>query len=156
VIGSSAQGGSAERYRSVVIAMAIMRVMQPSVHEIIDVITMRHLFVSAARTMRMRAPGLRRAAHGVGIANLDNMFVDMIFVRVMQMTIVQIINVVVMAYGRVPTVGTMLMCVITMMPLGAGGHGFAHLSCGLSDRGSGCRFLAACLNVPISPRLLAT
>jgi hypothetical protein len=29
---------------------------------------------------------------------------------------------VVMAYSRVPTVGTMLMCVIRMMPLGAGGH----------------------------------
>jgi hypothetical protein len=81
---------SAERYRSVVIAMAIMWVMQPSVHKIIDVITVRHRFVSAARTMRMRAPGLRRAAHGVGIANLDNMFVDMIFMLVMQMTVVQI------------------------------------------------------------------
>jgi hypothetical protein len=30
--------------------MAIMWVMQPSVHEVIDVITVRHLFVSAART----------------------------------------------------------------------------------------------------------
>jgi hypothetical protein len=70
----------------------------------------------------MRAPGLGRAAHGVGIANLYNMFVDMIFMHVMQMTIVQIIDMVVMAYSRVPTVGTMLMCVIRMMPLGAGGH----------------------------------
>ena len=101
---------SAERYRSVVIAMAIMWVMQPSVHEVIDVITVRHLFVSATRTMGMRAPGLERAAHGVGVANLDNMFVDMIFMHVMQMTIVQIIDMVVMAYSRVPTVGTMLMC----------------------------------------------
>ncbi len=80
---------------------------------------------SAARTMRMRAPGLGRAAHGVGIANLDNMFVDMIFMHVMQMTVVQIIDMLVMAHSRVPTVGTMLMCVIRMMPLGAGGHGFA-------------------------------
>jgi hypothetical protein len=95
-----------------IIAMAVMWVMQPSVYKVIDVITVRHLFVSAARTMRMRAPGLKRAAHGVGIANLDNMFVDMIFMQMMQ-----------------------------MMPLGAGGHGFAHLSCGLSDRASQCRFL---------------
>ena len=125
---------SAERYRSVVIAMAIMWVMQPSVHEVIDVITVRHLFVSAAHTMRMRAPCLGRAAQGIGIANLDYMFVDMIFMHVMQMTIVQIIDMVVMAYSRVPTVGTMLMCVIRMMPLGAGGHGFAHLSWVLSGR----------------------
>ena len=142
---------SAERYWSVVIAMAIMWVMQPSVHKVIDVITVRHMFVSAARTMGMRAPGLGRAAHGVGIANLYNMFVDMIFMHVMQMTTVQIIDMVVMAYSRVPTVGTMLMCVIRMMPLGAGSHGFAHLSCGLSDRASQCRFLGACLNLPIRP-----
>ena len=59
------KGMSAEPYRSMVIAMAIMWVMQPSVHKVIDVITVRHLFVSAARTMRMRAPGLGRAAHGL-------------------------------------------------------------------------------------------
>jgi hypothetical protein len=134
-----------------VIAMAIMRVMQSIVHKVVDVITMRYGFVSAARTMRVRAPGLGRATRGVGIANLDNMFVDMIFMHVMQMTIVQIIDMVVMAYSRVPTVGTMLMCVIRMMPLGAGGHGFAHLSCGLSDRASQCRYLGACLNLPIRP-----
>src|SRR5258708_26412536 len=141
---------SAERYWSVVIAMAIMWVMQPSVHKVIDVITVRHLFVSAARTMRMRAPGLGRAAQGVGIANLDNMFVDMIFMHVMQMTIVQIIDMVVMAYSRVPTVGTMLMCVIRMMPLDAGSHGFAHLSCALSDPSSQSPFLAPFLNLPLS------
>jgi hypothetical protein len=111
--------------------MAIMWVMQPSVHKVIDVITVRHLFMSASRTMRMRAPSLGRAAQGVGIANLDNMFVDMISMHVMQMTIVQIIDMAVMAHGRVPTVGTMLMCVIRMMRLGAGGHGFAHLFLGL-------------------------
>jgi hypothetical protein len=131
--------------------MAIMWVMQPSVHKVIDVIAVRHRFVSAARTMRMSAAGLGRAAHGVSIANLDNMVVDMIFMQVMQMTIVQIIDMVVMAYSRVPTVGTMLMCVIRMMPLGAGGHGFAHLSCGLSDRASQCRFLGACLSLPLRP-----
>jgi hypothetical protein len=107
--------------------MAIVWVMQPSVHKVIDVTTVRHLFVSATRTMRMRAPGLGRAAHRVGAANLDNMFVDMIFMHVMQMTIVQIIDMVVMAHSCVPTVGTMLMCVIRMMPLGAVGHRFAHL-----------------------------
>ena len=103
--------------------MAIMRVMQSTVHKVIDVITMRYGFVSAARTMRMRAPGFGRAAHGVGIAKLDNMFVDMIFMHVMQMTIVQIIDMVVMAHSRVSAVGTMLMRVIRMMPFGASGHG---------------------------------
>jgi hypothetical protein len=119
---------SAQRYRPVVIAMAIMWVVQPAVHKVVDVITVRHLFVSAARTMRMRAPGFGRAAQRVGIAHLDNMFVDMIFMHVMQMTVVQIIDMVLMVHSRVATVGTMLMYVIGMMPLGAGGHGFSHLS----------------------------
>jgi hypothetical protein len=97
-----AERRSRQFYRPMIIAMAVMWVMQPSVHKVIDVITVRHLFVSAAQTMRMRAPGLKRAAHGVGIANLDNMFVDMIFMHVMQMTIVQIIDMVVMAYKGMP------------------------------------------------------
>src|SRR5258706_11501151 len=67
--------GSRQFYRPMIIAMAVMWVMQPSVHKVIDVIAVWHLFVSAARTMRMRAPGFERAAHGVGIASLDNMFV---------------------------------------------------------------------------------
>jgi hypothetical protein len=113
---------SAERYRPVIIAMAIMWVMQPSVHKVIDVITVRHLFVSTVRTMGMRAPVLGRAAQGVGIANLDHVLVDMISMHVMQMTVVQIIDVAVMAYSRVSTVGTMLVCVIRMMLLGARGH----------------------------------
>jgi hypothetical protein len=69
-------------------------------------------------------------------------------------------------HSRVPTVGTMLMCVIRMMPLGAGGHGFAHLSWVFSGRASQCRLpfeelafrvisaralLSACLSLPIRP-----
>ena len=50
---------SAERYRSVVIAMAIMWVMQPSVHKVIDVITVRHLFVSAAPDHAYESTGYR-------------------------------------------------------------------------------------------------
>src|SRR5467141_1994738 len=90
---------SAQRYRPVVIAMAIMWVMQPAVHKVVDMISM----------------------------------------HVMQMTVVQIIDMVLMVHSRVPTVGTMLMCVIRMMPLGAGGHGFAHLSWVLSGRAAQCR-----------------
>jgi hypothetical protein len=135
---SGPNGISAQRYRPVVIAMAIMWVMQPSVHKVIDVITVRYAFVSAARTMRMGAPGPGRTAQRVGIANFDNVFVDMISMHVMQMTVVQIIDMVVMAHSRVPTVRTMLMFVIRMRRLGAGGHGLAHLSWVLSGRASQC------------------
>ena len=107
--------------------MVIMWVMQSSVHEVIDVIAVRHGFVSAARPMRMRAPGLRRAAQGIGVADLDNVFVDMIPMHVMQMTIVEVIDMAMMAHSRVSTTRTMLMRVIRMMLLGADGH-----ECGLA------------------------
>jgi hypothetical protein len=123
--------GSRQFYRPMIIAMAIMWVMQPTVHEVIDVITVGHAFVSAARPMRVRAPGVGRAARGVGIANLNNMFVDVVRMHVMQMTIVEVIDMAMMAHSRVPAARTMLMSVIRMMLLVAEGHGFARLSWGL-------------------------
>jgi len=50
--------------------------------------------------------------------------VDMIPMHVMQMTIVEIIDVAIVAHSRVSTTRTMLMRVIRMMLLGADGHGF--------------------------------
>jgi hypothetical protein len=107
-----------------VIAMVIMWVMQSSVDEVIDVIAVRHGFVSAARPVPMRAPDLRRAPYGIGVADLDNVFVGMIPMHVVQMTIVEVIDVAFMAHGRVSTTRTMLMRVMRMMLLGGDGHEF--------------------------------
>jgi hypothetical protein len=123
---------SARLQRAVVIAMTIMRVMQSAVHEVIDVIAVGHGFVSAARPMRMRAPGLRRAARRIGGADLDDMEVDVVAMHVVQAAIVQIIDMAVVAHGGVPAARTMLMCVIGMMRFGAGGRRVAHLSSLLS------------------------
>jgi hypothetical protein len=119
---------SRQFYRPVIIAMAIMWVMQPTAHEVIDVIAVRHAFVSAARPMRVRAPGFGRAPRGIGVADLDDVFVDMILVHVMQMTVVEVIDVAMMAHGRVSAARTMLVSVIRMMRLVAEGHGFARQS----------------------------
>jgi hypothetical protein len=35
----------------VIVAMVAMRMVQPAVYEIVDMVTMRHLFMSAVRTM---------------------------------------------------------------------------------------------------------
>jgi hypothetical protein len=110
--------------------MAIVGVMQPSVHEVIDVIPVGHGFVSAGRSMGVGAPGAGSAAQGIRVADLDDMFVDMIPVRVVQMTIVEVVNVAMMAHGRVSTARTMLVSVTGMMLFVAGGHGFARLSLG--------------------------
>jgi len=44
---------SGQLYRAVVVAMIAVRMMQPAVHEIIDMIAMRHLFMSAVWTVSM-------------------------------------------------------------------------------------------------------
>jgi hypothetical protein len=103
--------------------MAIMWAMEPTTHEVIDVITVGHAFVSAARPMRVRALDVGRATQGIGVADLDKMFVDMIPMHVMQMTIVEVIHMAVMAHGRVSAARTMLVSVIKMMLLVGEGHG---------------------------------
>jgi hypothetical protein len=53
------------------------------------------------------------------------MFVDMVLMRVVQMTIVEVIDMVIVAHSRMSTARTMLMSVIGMMLVVAKGHGFA-------------------------------
>jgi hypothetical protein len=97
--------------------MAIMGVVQPSVHDVIDVITVGYAFVSAVRPVRVRAPGGRGAARGVGVADLNNMFIDMIAMRVVQVAIVEVVDVALMTHSRVSTARTMLVSVVGMVIL---------------------------------------
>jgi hypothetical protein len=120
---------SGQLHRAVVVAMIAMRMMQPSAHEVIDVITMGHGLVSAGWPMLVRTAGLRRALDRIGGVDRDGVLVDMILVRVMEVAVVEIIDVAFMADRRMPAVGTMLVSVVGMMLLGAGGHAvFSFLS----------------------------
>jgi len=75
-----------------------MRMMQASAHQVIDVIPVRHGFVTAGRAVLVRAAHLRRALHGVGGIDRDGMLVDMILVHVVQMPVVQVIDVTFVAH----------------------------------------------------------
>jgi hypothetical protein len=131
--------------------MIAMRMMQPSAHEVIDVITMGHGFVSAGRPMLVRTAGLRRALHGIGGVDRDGVLIDMILVRVMEVAVVEIIDVALMADRRVPTVGSMLVGVVGMMLLGAGGHGvFSFFVRG--PRGTGGYRLSAACSIALSTK----
>jgi hypothetical protein len=112
----------------VIIAMAIMWAMEPTTHEVIDVIPAGQAFVSAVRPMDVRAPGLTPAAQRICVADLNNMFVDMIPVHVMQMAIVDVIDMVTMAHSCLSTARTMLMSVIRMMLFVAEGQGRSLIS----------------------------
>jgi hypothetical protein len=109
--------------RPVIIAMAVVRMMQPSVDEVVDVIAVGYGFVSAGRPMRVRAPALGCATRRIGVADLDSMLVDVAFVHVVQMAVVQVIDMAMMANSRVSAAWTMLVGVIRMMRLSAGRHG---------------------------------
>src|SRR5258708_7780885 len=124
--------------------MIAMRMMQSSAHEVIDVITVGHGCVLAGRAMLVRAARLRRALHGVGGIDRDDVLVDMILVHVVEMPVMQIIDVALMAHRRMPTVGTMLVGMVGMVLLGAGSHGvFSFFVCGASGTGGYC-LSAAC------------
>jgi hypothetical protein len=102
--------------------MVTVRMMQPAVDEIVDMVTMRHRFMAAVRTVHVRAVDLRRAVHGIFIADRDDMFVDVILVHMVQMAVVKIIHMAVMANRDVPAFRAMLMSVVGMVFLGACGH----------------------------------
>ena len=87
-----------------VVAVALMRIMQVPIHQIIHVIPMRNRFMPAAFPMRMTSivtgaivgHTLRR----VGCGDFNNMLVEMIAMRAVQVAIVQIIDVVPMLHRR--------------------------------------------------------
>ena len=76
-----------------VVAMVTVRVVQVSVDEIVDVVAMGHSLMSAVGAMNMAGvvPGaavVRRASTRVAPIDGDDMFVDVVLVRVVQVTVV--------------------------------------------------------------------
>jgi hypothetical protein len=113
---------SCELHGSVVVAVVAVRMMQPAVHEIIDMIAMRNGFMSAIWPMLVCAVRLGCAAHRILLIDRQCMFVDVILVHVMQMTIVKIVHMTVMPDRGVAAVRAMLMGVIGVVLLVAGSH----------------------------------
>jgi uncharacterized membrane protein HdeD (DUF308 family) len=115
----------------VVVAVIAMRMVQVSVDEIIDVVAMRHGFVTARRAVDvgriMAATAVtRRTLVGIFRTDRECMLVYMIAVRMMHMTVVQIVDVIVVLDCRMPTVCAMLMLVVGVMRFVAGSaHGDA-------------------------------
>lgn len=100
-----------------VVAMVSVRVVQVTIDQIVNVVAMRNRLVSAAGTMDMvglmaRAAVNGRAAIGILLAHLDDMLVDVIAMRMMQMAVVQVVNMIPMPNGDVAAVGAVLMVMI--------------------------------------------
>lgn len=120
---------------SVVIAMIAMRMMQAAVHNVVNVIAMRHRFVPTVRAVDVViAVAVARAvcaaiaitachtttrfigfaAIGVGGVHIERVLAYMITVLVVQMTIVQIIHMIVVLNGGMATAWAMFVCVVGM------------------------------------------
>jgi hypothetical protein len=110
----------------VVIAVVAVRMVEVAVDEIVDVIAMWHRFMTApgsVNVIRLVAAAVRRTLIRIGRAHFKPVFVYMIAVRVMQVTVVQIVDVVVMPDRRVAATWTVLMVVMRMMGFGTCAHG---------------------------------
>lgn len=103
-----------------IIAMITVGMVQMAINQIIDVITMRHGFMSTAGAMHMAglmalAMVIRCAAIRIFIAHLNDMLIDMVGMGMVQMTIMQIVDVVLVMHCSVSTVRAMFMVVIGVM-----------------------------------------
>ena len=110
-----------------VVAVIAMRMVQVPRNMIIDMIAVRHRFMAAARAMGMigfvaTAAMIRGAVIRIAAGDADHMLVDMAFVRVVKMAVMQVVDVIAVAHGRVPATGPMLMSVFRVVWFRTSGH----------------------------------
>jgi hypothetical protein len=81
-----------ERNRSVVIAVAVMRMMQVAVDKIIHMVSVRHCRVATVGAVHMtgvmRAAGMRLARSRIGSRHLQSALVIVAVMRFMQVAVV--------------------------------------------------------------------
>lgn len=114
--------------------MAAVHMVQAAAYQPIHMIAVRHRFVAATGPVHMRAGHRRRAPIGIGRADRDHMFIDMVAVRVVQVAIVQIIDMAIMLHGGVAAAGPMG---VGMIGMGDARHGARPCSC--AGTIAGCR-----------------
>jgi len=125
IAAAGCAGASGDLQRAVVVAVVAVRMMQMTVHQIVDMVTVRHRFVAAAGPMHMTGAMagtvmLRRAAVRVGGADGDHVLVDMVAMHVVQMAVVQEIDVAFVPHRGMTALRAVL--VVVMGVLGAAGH----------------------------------
>jgi hypothetical protein len=65
---------------------------------------------------------LRGTLHRIGGTNFDDMLINMILVHMMKMTVMEIIDVILMADCCMSTIRTVLVSMVGVMLLGTSGH----------------------------------
>jgi len=91
----------------VIVAVSVMRMMKASVHQVVHMIAMRNGSVAAIGTMNVLpvvAFRSKRAFVRVGVADGNNVFINVVAVRMVQMAVVEIIHVPVVHDGDMPAI----------------------------------------------------
>ncbi|MCO7233471.1 MULTISPECIES: hypothetical protein [unclassified Cobetia] len=102
-----------------IITVVTMGVVQVAIDQVVDVIAVRNRFVTATRTMyvirRMSIAAMLRCA-GIGIyrSYLDDMLIHVVFMGMMQVTVMEVVNVVAMLDAGMATIRAMLMGMISV------------------------------------------
>ncbi len=102
-----------------VVTMRAMGEVQMASDKVIDMVAMGHRLMSAVRAMAM--PGLmpiaamgRSACRRISCGDIEPMFINMVVMQMVEVSVVQIIGVVIMDHGRMTTVRSMLMTMLLM------------------------------------------
>lgn len=103
-----------------VVAVVTVRMVQMAVHQVINVIAMRHGFMATAWAMYMAcrmAVALVAWGTALGVEGVDHqaMFIDMIAMHMVQVAVMQVVNVAIVLYRRVATACLVLVVMIGML-----------------------------------------
>jgi len=121
-----------------VIAVTVVWVMQTAIDQVIDMVAVRDGWVAAIGTATAGARH-RRTSIGVGCADFDDMLIVVAFVRKVQVTVMQVANMVAVLDAQVAAI-----CAVNVGMFGVGGMGHGNLSffvCSVTlFPNGGCRF----------------
>jgi hypothetical protein len=106
-----------------VVAVVTVRVVQMAVHQVIDMVAMRHGLMTAIWSMYMICRVAvtlvsRRAAIRIEVVHRQAVLVDVIAMHMVQVTIVQIVNMAIVLNRRMATARLVLMVMIGMLRAG--------------------------------------
>ena len=143
--------GTHDFHRTMVVAVVAMRMVQAPFDDIVHMVAVRNRFVPAAGSVNVRTfmtaiLAYRTAAIRIGLADSNHMLVHMVLMRVVQVSVVHVIDMPVVADGSMPAAGSVLVLVIWVDF--AIVHGFVLSN--LSNGSGGCRPLAK-INPMIDP-----
>lgn len=125
---------SGGRQRTVVVAVVAVRMMEVAADAVVQVVAVGNCLVTAAGAVHMAgimtaAAMIRGAAIGVVGGDVDHVLVDMISMRMVEVTIVQVVDMPAVPHGGVPAIRTVLVSVVRMVGRGASSHRGSSFPC---------------------------